>query len=337
MRDYDEELDEEFEDDECEEYEPKKRRGNIIVRLLATVISLAVIVFLAYSFVVMRYINCVNVVPEGERVEHGVETMSDKSTRNILLIGSDTRTYDESGRADTVILLTINKKSKSLVLTSFMRDSYVDIPGHGKNKLNASYRYGGAEPLMDTLEANFKVDIDDYIYVNFSSFSNIVDAVGGIELTVTDAEAEGMKPPMQEINDILGKPWGTDFLSGGGTYLMNGNQALAYARLRYVGNADFQRTERQREVVTKIFEKAKSLSITELDSFLKTCAENITTNMTKSDMYFLSLKVIAAAKYEVKSLRIPADDCYNGSYIDGQSVLEIDFDKNIKILEDALF
>ena len=337
MREYDED-DEILDDIDDEEYEePPKRRGSLLGRLLALVLSLAVIAFLAYSFVVMRYIDCVNVVPEGERAEHGVDTMSDKSTRTILLIGSDTRSYDENGRADTVILLSINKDSKSIVLTSFMRDSYVEIPGHGKGKLNASYRYGGAELLMDTLEVNFKVDIEDYIYINFNSFANIVDAVGGVELTVTDAEAEGMKPPMQEQNDLLGKPWGTDFLDGGGTYLMNGNQALAYARLRYVGNADFERTERQREVIAKIFEKTKSLSITELDKFLKTCAEKLTTNMSKKEMYILSLVVLRSVKYDVESLRIPADDCYRGNVIGGQSVLEIDFDKNIDILKDALF
>lgn len=338
MKDYDEEI--EFDDineDDFEQEGSKKPRKGIIARLFSLLMSLAVIVFLAYSVLALRYISCVNIAKDAERVNHGVETMSSKNTINILLIGSDTRTAEDKGRADTVILLSVNKKSKAIVLTSFMRDSFVEIPGHGSSKLNAAYRYGGAELLMDTLEVNFKLDIDDYVYINFNSFSNIVDAVGKIELTVTEAEAEGMKSPMAEQNDLLGNPKGTDYLSGAGTYLMNGNQALAYARLRYVGNADFQRTERQREVILKIIEKAKTLPLGKLDKFLKTCAENITTNMSKKDMYLLSLSAVRYAGYELEGVRIPADECYSGSMIDGQSVLIVDFEKNIEILKDKLY
>ncbi len=337
-KEYYEEYDGDDEDfDEDEIVVPHGRKRSFIGRILSIVVSLAVILFCLYSLAVLRYISDVSTVGTGERFEHGVQTMQDDEVRNILLIGSDTRSISDKGRADTVILLSINSRTKDLYVTSFMRDSYVDVPGHGFTKLNASYRYGGAELLMDTLEVNFKVDIDEYVYVNFDSFSKIVDAVGGIELSVTDAEAEGMKPPMAEQNDLLGNPYGTDYLSGGGTYLMNGNQALAYARLRYVGNADFQRTERQREVIKKIFEKAKTLPIGELDSFLSTCASSITTNMSKKDMYFLSLRLLSLIKYDFNELRIPCDDGYTGSMIGGQSVLEIDFDKNISLIKDKVY
>ena len=118
---------------------------------------------------------------------------------------------------------------------------------------------------------------------------------------------------------------------------MNGNQALAYARLRYVGNADFERTQRQREVIRKIFEKAKTLSIGDLDKFLKTCAQSVVTNMAKKDMYLLSLKMIRYAGYDLEELRIPCDDCYRGATIGGQSVLELDFDANVKAIGEALY
>ncbi len=334
-REYYDEKDDDFEEEEIKE--PPGRRRSILGRILLFIIFLAVVLFCLYSVAVLKYISDVNTVETGERYEHGVQTMQDDDVRNILLIGTDTRSVSDKGRADTVILLTINSRTKELYVTSFMRDSYVDVPGYGFTKLNASYRYGGAELLMDTLEVNFKVDIDEYVYVNFDSFSKIVDAVGGIEITVTDAEAEGMKPPMAEQNDLLGNPRGTDYLSGGGTYTMNGNQALAYARLRYVGNADFQRTERQREVIRKIFEKAKDLSIGELDGFLSACASSVTTNMSKKDMYLLSLRLLPLMKYDFNELRIPCDDGYKGSMIDGQSVLEIDFDKNIELIKDKVY
>lgn len=334
-REYYDDKDDDFDEDEIQE--PPRRRRSILGRILLLIIFLALVLFCLYSVAVLRYISDVNTVETGERYDHGVQTMQYDNVRNILLIGTDTRSVSDKGRADTVILLTVNSRTKELYVTSFMRDSYVDVPGYGFTKLNASYRYGGAELLMDTLEVNFKVDIDEYVYVNFDSFSKIVDAVGGIEITVTDAEAEGMKPPMAEQNDLLGNPRGTDYLSGGGTYMMNGNQALAYARLRYVGNADFQRTERQREVIRKIFEKAKDLSIGELDGFLSACASSVTTNMSKKDMYLISLRLLPLMKYDFNELRIPCDDGYKGSMIDGQSVLEIDFDKNIELIKNKVY
>lgn len=336
----DEELDEDIEElDEQEEKKPSllRRIFRFIKRLLSAAIWLCVILFVVYTVIVLRYIHEVETVEDAERIEHDTVLMKSNDVTNILLIGADTRSADERGRADTVILLSVNSDKETITMVSFMRDSYVEIPGRGMGKLNASYRYGGAELLMDTLEVNFKIEIDDYVYINFESFSDIVDAVGGIELTVSDAEAQGMRAPMAEVNDIMGRPSSTDFLPGGGTYVMNGNQALAYARLRYVGNADFERTQRQREVIRKIFEKAKTLSLGELDKFLKTCAQSVVTNMAKKDMYLLSLKMIWYAGYDLEELRIPCDDCYRGATIGGQSVLELDFDANVKAIGEALY
>lgn len=208
----------------------------------------------------------VNKVQRGQRMNTDA-SMNSSDVRNILLIGSDTRNADERGRTDSMILLSINSTTKEITMTSFMRDMYVNIKGIDADgndidtwsKLNAAYVYGGAELLMDTIEYNFDIAVDDYVYIDFLSFVDIVDAVGGIELDISDEEAEGMKPPMAEQNKLLGNKKGTDYLDKGGKKLhVNGNQALAYARLRYVGNADFQRTERQRTVITKIIEKAKS-------------------------------------------------------------------------------
>ena len=165
-----------------------------------------------------------------------------------------------------MILLSINSTTKEITMTSFMRDMYVNIKGIDADgndidtwsKLNAAYVYGGAELLMDTIEYNFDIAVDDYVYIDFLSFVDIVDAVGGIELDISDEEAEGMKPPMAEQNKLLGNKKGTDYLDKGGKKLhVNGNQALAYARLRYVGNADFERTERQRLSLIHISEPTR--------------------------------------------------------------------------------
>lgn len=163
------------------------------------------------NVLIWRYIGMVNKVQRGQRANTEA-SMNSPDVRNILLIGSDTRNADERGRTDSMILLSINSTTKEITMTSFMRDMYVNIKGIDADgndidtwsKLNAAYVYGGAELLMDTIEYNFDIAVDDYVYIDFLSFVDIVDAVGGIELDISDEEAEGMKPPMAEQNKLLG-------------------------------------------------------------------------------------------------------------------------------------
>ena len=313
--------------------ENKKRHP--IKTFFKVLIIILLVVFILANVLIWRYIGMVNKVQRGQRTNTDA-SMNSSDVRNILLIGSDTRNADERGRTDSMILLSINSTTKEITMTSFMRDMYVNIKGIDADgndidtwsKLNAAYVYGGAELLMDTIEYNFDIAVDDYVYIDFLSFVDIVDAVGGIELDISDEEAEGMKPPMAEQNKLLGNKKGTDYLDKGGKKLLvNGNQALAYARLRYVGNADFQRTERQRTVITKIIEKAKSSDPLTIDKFAKASMSHLTTNMSQTQLFALTYKAIFSMNYEIKSMRIPDDDSYSyGTSSDGQSILEVDFE-----------
>lgn len=331
-----------YEDDEQlyeeQQEQPPRKKHHPIRTIICLILVLVIIAAGAYSAIAWHYIGMVETVETGTRYDVGVVPLESKNVRNILIIGTDTRSVTDSGRADTVILMSINYKTRKVTLTSFMRDSYVNIPNNGWSKLNASYRWGGAELLMDTLELNFHVSVDYYVFVNFESFAAIVDSVGGVKLTVTDDEAIAMQAPMAEINDIKGLPSNKDFIISGGTYNMNGNQALAYARIRYVGRSDFQRTERQREVVRKIIEKAKGSGLGGLNNFATACAENIVTNMSKSEMFKLAMVLPYVATFEFEELRIPADDMYSGATLDdGQQVLQIDFDANIALIENNVY
>ena len=215
--------------------ENKKRHP--IKTFFKVLIIILLVAFILANVLIWRYIGMVNKVERGQRTNTDA-SMNSSDVRNILLIGSDTRNADERGRTDSMILLSINSTTKEITMTSFMRDMYVNIKGVDADgndidtwsKLNAAYVYGGAELLMDTIEYNFDIAVDDYVYIDFLSFVDIVDAVGGIELDISDEEAEGMKPPMAEQNKLLGNKKGTDYLDKGGKKLhVNGNQALAYA------------------------------------------------------------------------------------------------------------
>ncbi len=314
----------------------KKSGGAVVKRFFQVIFIILIVLILLLQLLIYRYISMVNSVETGDRL-YTDAAMSDSHVQNILLIGSDTRDADENGRTDSMIILSFNSTTDEITMTSLMRDSYVEIPDYGWAKLNAAYAYGGAELLMDTIEYNFDIEVEQYVYVNFYSFIDIVDAVGGIELEISDEEAAGMTDPLAEQNKYLDNESGTDYLTEGGTIEVNGNQALAYARLRYVGQADFERTERQRTVITQIIEKAKTLSLLDLDNFLKVCCSEITTNMTKGEMYVMVYKLLFAMSYESEELRIPQDDDYTYDTHDGQSTLDLDFDACQKALKETIY
>ncbi|MGN0614025.1 MAG: LCP family protein, partial [Porcipelethomonas sp.] len=301
------------------------RLTKFIIGLLITLL----IIFIIYSVVVMMVISKVKIVETGERIAPSHSLYDSSDVRNILLIGSDSRGED-TGRSDSMILLSLNSSTDKINMVSLMRDTYVQVPGYGGCKLNAAYAYGGPELLMDTIEENFYIEVDDYISVNFLSFAGIVDAVGGVEVEVNADEAAAINVLLdsKEGVSLFGEPEPSDYLDGAGTYELNGKQALCYARLRKVGNADFERTERQRTVLTGIL---KNLGPSSIFSVIGEAIPNVSTNMSKLDMYLLSLRLPFLLGYDIEQLRIPAENTYWDSMIDGQDVLEIDIDANLDI------
>ncbi len=308
----------------------RRRHHSCLRHIILSVISLALVLFLLYSGIVMLAIRQIEYRETGTRQLTSGISESDPEVRNILLIGTDSRD-GESGRADTMIVLSFSKHNHSVTMTSLMRDSYVSIPNHGTNKLNAAFAFGGATLLMDTIVNNYGIPIDDYICINFKAFVHIADALGGIKVEISDREAEEINVILQsEVNRIMGDDPMADFLPSGGTFTLNGKQALAYARIRHVGNADFERTERQRTVLNKMLDKVKHLSPTAIPKMLGTAMPELTTNVPQSSLYLLSLQTpVKLIAYDMQTLRLPADGTYSDQTApDGQMVLAVDFDAN---------
>ena len=315
-----------------------RKRTPLLVKILLTLLIIFIVIFVIYSAVSLSLIKKLNYEETGSRSRTS-GAMSESYVTNVLLIGTDGRTTDDRGRSDSMILASINKKTNEITLTSFMRDSYVDIPGYGWEKLNASYSYGGPELLMDTIEKNFLVRIDDYVSVNFCSFASIIDSVGGIEIDVSNDEAQEINTIlMAEVNEIMGDARDADLLSGGGKLQLNGKQALSYARIRHIGNADFERTERQRDVLTQVAGKLKSFKPSMISNIAKNAVPQITTNMTESELYLLSLRLPFIIGYDIEQVRIPADGTYGSvTTASGGDALQVDFETNYNILKDEVF
>ena len=321
---------------------PKKKRGlpvpKFIKRLIVFLLTIVLLLFGCYSCMSVMVIKRLDHQETGSRIRTK-GALNASYVTSVLLIGTDGRLTGEPSRSDTMILASINNRTKEVVLTSFMRDCYVNIPGYGYNKLNSAYVSGGAALLMDTIESNFNVKIDDYVCVNFVSFANIVDAVGGLDLSVSDAEAGEINTILQaEVNGLMGDDTNDSLLSGGGKLHLNGKQVLSYARIRYIGNADFERTSRQREVLTMLAKKVRSFRPSMVTGVVKNVVPNVGTNMSTMAMYTLSLKLPFILKYDFRQVQVPAEGTYWEVWDDNAgSALGFDAEANQKVIEDNVF
>lgn len=194
-----------------------------------------------------------------------------KDYRNIALLGIDARSDTfNSGRSDCIIIVSINEKTKDVKLLSVYRDTYLDVTDNGLTKITHAYAYGGPKLALSSLNRNLDLNITEYVTVNFDTVKTVVDAVGGIKMKITNEE-KGQVPR----------------ISSAGTYTLDGEQALAYARIRHASGGDYKRTERMRDVLTAVFEKAKTLNIGQLNSLADTILPHIRTNINSGEILSL--------------------------------------------------
>lgn len=268
--------------------------------------------------------------------ENSIAIKSDKDVLNILLIGSDTRTAGKGGRSDAMIVVSVNKNTKKIIATSLLRDIYLQIPGASNNRINAAFAYGGADLLMETIKENFRIDIDRYVSIDFYAFMKVVDIIGGVNVEVTDKDVPIMNNYIHELNRLQGRDSETDVFKASGNVDVNGIQALAYVRNRYIGT-DFARTTKQREVLEKVFNKVKGSNIIELNKILNAVLPEVTTNLTEGELFSLILNLPAYSKYNLEQFSVPAKGTYNFLRIRGMDVIGIDFDKNIAELHGKIY
>lgn len=319
---------------------PKSRiGGGILGKAIRAVLWVIIIVFVLYSAVSL--IGILRMHRETAENRANISDVMDAAyVSNVLLIGTDSRDLSqERGRSDSMILASINKKTRELTLTSFLRDSYVYIDDeYGYGKLNAAYSYGGAGLLMDTIESNYGVRIDDYILISFAACANVIDAVGGVKLDLTDEEADAVNEILiSEVNELMGDDRNDDLLDCGGEQKLDGKQALSYSRIRYVGNADFERASRQRTVMTQVLKKAAVNPVAMARIFV-TALPELSTNLSVGKSYGYTLRApILLIGYQLKTQQIPADDTFYGDDVDGESVLRVDCDANRQVLKDTIY
>ena len=244
---------------------------------------------------------------------------------NILLIGQDSREGESQARSDSMILCTLDREADRLTTTSFLRDLYLPIPGHGSNRINAAYSFGGMPLLKQTLEENFGITIDGAIEVDFQQFSRIIDMLGGVSIELRQDEAE-----------FLNRETGSDLTEG--THTLTGHQALTYSRIRSLdADGDFSRTNRQRKVITALLGSYRNVRFSELIPTINTLLPMISTDLNQAQILLYALEVLPAlSDAQITSQRVPADGTYTDQTIDGMSVLVADMDTARQLLRESL-
>lgn len=277
----------------------KKKIWTIVLSVIAILILLAVIV----GIVVFNHIfgglkrneitkdtSKLGIVQEVEKKEE------ETKITNIALFGVDTRSDDSfEGRSDSIMVLSIDKKTKTLKLTSILRDSQVLIDGYGNDKITHAYAYGGPELAIKTLNQNFKLDIKDYVTINFAGLEDIINILGGVEIEVTEAEKNHMNSYFH-VSPQLEKS---------GKIKLTGSQALAYSRIRYI-DSDSVRANRQRNVLEAMFTKVKSMNALEYPSLLKSIMPLVETSLSYTGM--MSYAPMMASEIKLEQTYIPNQD-----------------------------
>lgn len=251
------------------------------------------------------------------------ELLRNSKVLNMMLFGEDNKGDDDHGRTDTMIMLSIDNVHKKLKLTSFQRDTYVYIPGHGYDKINASYTYGGAALSIQTIEANFGIKIDRYAVVDFDSFIDIIDTLGGVEMEVTQDEIDYINYQMYKNDQSDGNR--TTITAQPGLVKLTGQEALWYARNRGLtkgedGNEiglsgdDWDRTSRQRKLLTKMVTDLKGADLAKIISIVNMVGPKITTNLKKDEITGLVSNALTYINYDIEQSYVPKEGLwyYNG-------------------------
>lgn len=243
--------------------------------------------------------------------------LSDKNIINVLLVGSDASAREkgradvmENGNTDVMMIVSINTKNKTIKLVSIMRDSYLYLKGYDRfSKLNAACANGGPAYLVDVIEDSYKIEIDGYVMVDFDTFIQCIDIVGGV--TVDVPQSIGVKHSIPYGNDVT----------------LNGEQALKFCRERYVyADADVSRTRNQRMVINSLINKCKSASLTTINSVLDTILANVHTSFRKKDIVNYMTKAVSDgwANYTVSQRTMPTADARFG-YLGSDWIWVIDY------------
>ena len=278
----------------------------VVIGLIVFIIALPMVAFGYFYF----KLNSMYDKDAAKDIKSKIQKVEKKDgITNILLAGVDGNNLEKGNRSDSMMILTIDEKNNDIRITSLARDTYVNIPGYGEQKLTHAYSYGGPALLLQTIDKNFGIKIDKYAAVSFSSFEKIIDAIGGVEIDVLP----------KEVSHIPG-------IDGPGKQNLNGKEALAYSRIRYADDA-YHRDNRQRAVLQAAYNKLAKISSGDLIELGNTIIGYTKTNMPPMEIFKLATKVLKMNSTNFAQLEFPIDGHRDGKNISQEKGWVILWDK----------
>lgn len=313
----------------------KTKKKNVFIIIICIIIAIFVGAYLYGTYLFSKISK--KKLPKSNE-ELGIKEIPDRKNDNdivnIAFFGLDRRNPNESSRSDSIMIISIDPKREKVKVTSVMRDTYVSIPGYEDTRINHAYAYAGPLLAIKTINSNFDMDIRNYATVDFFGLEKLIDKVGGVEMDVSAAEADLMNSYIAGINKITGES--SNFVNPG-TQVLNGRQAVAYSRIRYVGNGDYERTERQRDILNKLFVKIKASGATNIPNLMSTVLPYVETSLTNTEMLDLSMKVMGFDGDVIEQFRIPVDGYFTNQNIRGMAVLVPDIQANKEKLHEFIY
>lgn len=259
-----------------------------------------------------------------------------EDTVHIALFGLDRRSPVGNARSDAIIVLTIDFVHDKLKVTSLMRDLEVSVEGYGRTKLTHAYAYGGPQLAVKTINQNFGMNIRDYVAVDFFTMEKLVDAVGGVEIEIEDDEIPVMNQYIRETSRLQGVS--PTEISEGGEQRLSGLQAVAYSRIRYVGNGDYERTERQRKIALLLLEDVRRRGVTSVVSVLAEVAPHIETSLDRAGIVNLAYQFHREGISAIEQQRFPVDGTWESVFNrSGEWVLRVDPEMLLKSAQDYFY
>ncbi len=289
-------------------HKPKRKKKTIkIITIICFVLSVLLIVgggLYLYAYAIVDNIKRVP-LDTTDPAELYITTNEYESVKNIALLGIDSRSDNDSGRSDAIIVLTIDQENDKIKLTSIARDTCVEIDGHGKEKLTHAYAYGKHTLAVKTLNKNLGLEISDYVTVNFFGFTRVIDYIGGVEIDVNSKEMNHLNsyviPKLRKETSLK-----CDYIKGTGKQHLSGAQALCYSRIRKI-DSDVERGNRQKEVLAAMFNKVKGSSVTDLPEIAEMVLKQCQTSLSTDDIMDMGFWAITSGP-TIENMSIPNDN-----------------------------
>ena len=307
---------------------PAKR---FIVKLALIAAMLVAAFFIGYYSIIGMMLEDITVVEVDTKWKdapvaetQSIELVNKRYVKNVLLLGIDDD-GSAGSRSDTIMIASVNTRENRIKLCSILRDSYVAIPDHTAQKINAAHAFGGPSLTMQTIQNNFRVKLTKYISVDMAAMTSIVDAIGGVDIEITAKEAEQINLHSQSPSTV-----------SAGMQHLDGKQAVCFSQIRKI-DSDIYRTERQCKLLQAIMNKCKEMPKTKLLKLVGAVSPYLTTNMSTKEIGDFGLDVLPAMSNKIEQMRIPTGDNYTNKMINGQSVLYYDIAQHAHLLQAFLY